>query len=78
VKVKGGETANLSSAESVRSRHLRLPVARLTHELSIGDLRQTWAEAWGAPPPKGARRRLLRLGIVWQWQAAVHGGLSNA
>ena len=44
-------------------------------ELPIGDLRRTWLEAWGAPPPKGARRRLLMLGIAWKWQAAVHGGL---
>ena len=44
-------------------------------ELPIGDLRQAWSEAWGAPPPKGARRRLLMLGIAWKWQAAVHGGL---
>ena len=44
-------------------------------ELSIGNLRLAWSEAWGAPPPKGARRRLLTLGIAWKWQAAVHGGL---
>ena len=44
-------------------------------ELPIGELRQAWSEAWGAPPPKGARRRLLMLGIAWKWQAAVHGGL---
>ena len=44
-------------------------------ELPIGALRQAWSEAWGAPPPKGARRRLLMLGIAWKWQAAVHGGL---
>ena len=44
-------------------------------ELPIGELRQAWSEAWGAPPPKGARRRLLMLGIAWKWQTAVHGGL---
>jgi hypothetical protein len=43
--------------------------------LPVGDLRQAWSEAWGSPPPKGARRRLLMLGIAWKWQAAVHGGL---
>jgi hypothetical protein len=42
--------------------------------LPVGDLRQAWSEAWGSPPPKGARRRLLMLGIAWKWQAAVHGG----
>ena len=29
------------------------------------------------PPPKGARRRLLMLGLAWKWQADVHGGLSR-
>jgi hypothetical protein len=48
------------------------------HDLPIGDLRQAWAAAWGAPPPKGARRRLLMLGIAWKWQAEVHGGLSRS
>ena len=46
--------------------------------LSIADLRQAWAAAWGAPPPKGARRRLLMLGIAWKWQAEVHGGFSRS
>jgi len=44
-------------------------------ELPIGELRQAWSEAWDAPPPKGARRRLLVLGVAWKWQAAIHGGL---
>ena len=44
-------------------------------ELPIGELRQAWSEVWGSPPPKGARRRLLMLGIAWKWQTAVHGGL---
>ncbi|TPE48943.1 DUF2924 domain-containing protein [Amaricoccus solimangrovi] len=43
--------------------------------LPIGDLRAAWAEAWAAPPPKGARRRLLMLGIAWKWQAELEGGL---
>ena len=47
-------------------------------ELPIGDLRQAWLEAWSAPPPKGARRRLLMLGIAWQWQAELHGGFSRS
>jgi hypothetical protein len=46
--------------------------------LSIADLRQAWAAAWGAPPPKGARRRLLMLGIAWKWQAELHGGFSRS
>ena len=45
--------------------------------LPIGGLREAWSEAWGVPPPKGARRRLLMLGLAWKWQADVHGGLSR-
>src|SRR5687767_4498407 len=45
---------------------------------SIAELRQAWAGAWGAPPPKGARRRLLMLGIAWKWQAEFHGGFSRS
>jgi len=56
-------------AESIRGRIEALA------GLPIGGLRQTWSESWGTPPPKGARRRLLMLGIAWKWQAAVHGGL---
>jgi hypothetical protein len=46
--------------------------------MSIAELRQAWATAWGAPPPKGVRRRLLMLGIAWQWQAALYGGFSRS
>ena len=46
-------------------------------ELPIGELKQAWTEAWTAPPPKGARRRLLMLGIAWKWQAEVHGGFGK-
>ena len=45
---------------------------------SIAGLRQAWAAARGAPPPKGARRRLLMLGIAWKWQAELHGGVSRS
>nr|MBA3326269.1 DUF2924 domain-containing protein [Paracoccaceae bacterium] len=43
-------------------------------DMTIGDLKLTWREAWGVSPPSGARRRLLMLGIAWKWQAQVHGG----
>lgn len=46
--------------------------------LPIARLQQAWTEAWGAPPPKGARRRFLMLGIAWHWQAAVLGGPSRS
>jgi hypothetical protein len=52
---------------------LRARIRGLAH-LPIGDLKLAWCEPWGASPPKGARRRLLMLGIAWQWQAEVHGG----
>jgi Protein of unknown function (DUF2924) len=47
-------------------------------DLSIADLRQAWSAAWGTPPPKGARRRLLMLGIAWRWQAELHGGYARS
>ena len=46
-------------------------------DLPIGDLRDAWMAAWEALPPKGARRRLLMLGIAWKWQAAAQGGPSR-
>ena len=46
-------------------------------ELPIAELRQAWSAARGAPPPKGARRRLLMLGIAWTWQAELEGGFSS-
>ncbi len=55
---------------------LNLRIAGLA-DLSIGDLREVWTEAWGAPPPKGARRRLLTLGVAWKWQADILGGSSR-
>lgn len=42
--------------------------------LPIAELKALWTEAWGTPSPKGARRRLLMLGIAWRWQAELHGG----
>ncbi len=46
--------------------------------MTIGDLKLAWREAWGVSPPSGARRRLLMLGIAWKWQAEVHGGHAKA
>jgi hypothetical protein len=46
--------------------------------LPIAELRQAWTAAWGVPPPKGGRRRLLMLGIAWKWQAEIYGGLSRS
>ena len=45
--------------------------------LPIADLRMAWSDAWGTPPPKGARRRLLMLGIAWKWQAETLGSESQ-
>lgn len=46
-------------------------------DLPVPALKKAWAAAWGAPPPKGARRRFLMLGIAWRWQARIHGGFSR-
>ena len=43
--------------------------------LSISELRAAWSDAFGAPPPKGARRRLMMLGVAWRWQADALGGV---
>ena len=59
-------------AEALEARIRTLP------GLSIAELRQAWAAAWGAPPPKGAQRRLLMLGIAWQWQAELYGGFTRS
>ena len=37
-------------------------------------LRDVWANAWKRPPPKGARKRFLMLGIAWKWQSGIYGG----
>ena len=69
-----GETggAEAAAAEPLEARIGALP------GLSIADLRQAWAAVWGRPPPKGARRRLLMLGIAWKWQAELHGGYARS
>jgi Protein of unknown function (DUF2924) len=64
----GGADVAPPPAEALEARVEALP------DLSIADLRQAWSAAWGRPPPKGARRRLLMLGIAWRWQAELHGG----
>lgn len=56
--------------------HLQQRIATLA-EQPIGELREAWSEAWGTVPPKGARRRLLMLGIAWHWQAEHCGGPSR-
>ena len=68
----GGADVAPPPAEALEARIEALP------GLSIADLRQAWSAAWGTPPPKGARRRLLMLGIAWKWQAELHGGYSRS
>lgn len=63
-----GESA-LPDADDLAVRLSALP------NLPVSQLKQTWTAAWGTPPPRGARRRFLMLGIAWRWQARVHGGL---
>ena len=47
-------------------------------DLTIKELQRAWRHAWRAPPPSGARRRLLMLGVAWKWQADAYGGHSGA
>ena len=68
----GGANVAPALGEALEARIRALP------GLSIAALRQAWGAAWGAPPPKGARRRLLMLGIAWQWQAELYGGFSRS
>lgn len=42
--------------------------------LPVPELKALWSEVWGSPSPKGARRRLLMLGIAWRWQTEARGG----
>jgi Protein of unknown function (DUF2924) len=56
----------------------RLPLEKriaALEALPTGELHKAWRGAWRASPPKGARRRLLMLGIAWQWQLKAEGGL---
>ena len=68
----GGVDVEASLVEALEARIGALP------GLSIAELREAWGAAWGVPPPKGARRRLLMLGIAWQWQADLYGGFSTS
>lgn len=58
-------------AESLGARMAALP------DLPVPVLKEVWLAAWGTPPPKGARRRFLMLGIAWRWQARIQGGYSR-
>lgn len=42
--------------------------------MATPELRAAWLAAWGVAAPKGARRRLLMLGIAWRWRAEALGG----
>ena len=68
----GGADVAPPPAKALEARIRALP------GLPIADLRRAWSAAWGSPPPKGARRRLLMLGIAWKWQAEVHGGYARS
>ena len=72
----GGAGAALPQRELPDLQSLEHRIGALA-ELAIGELKQAWTEAWNAPPPKGARRRLMMLGIAWKWQAEAHGGFGK-
>jgi len=70
--VKGGAAESAPpEAESLAARLAALP------DLPTPLLKEVWTAAWDAPPPKGARRRFLMLGIAWQWQGRIGGGFSR-
>jgi hypothetical protein len=64
----GAEAIAPPAAQALRDRIFALT------DLPIAELRAAWSSAWGAPPPKGARRRLMMLGIAWRWQANAQDG----
>jgi hypothetical protein len=74
---RGNEGCGAPHAAQLDSVTLAARLAMLP-ELPLPQLKQAWATAWGSPPPKGARRRFLMLGIAWRWQAQAHGGFSRA
>jgi site-specific DNA recombinase len=69
--------ATTNEPRSFASIH-RLPLEKriaALEALPTVELRKAWRGAWRASPPKGSRRRLLMLGIAWQWQVSAEGGL---
>lgn len=45
--------------------------------MSVDALRLTWEKTFGNPPPPRAGRELLELGIGWQQQSRMKGGLDR-
>jgi hypothetical protein len=63
--------ATTNETRSFASIH-RLPLEKriaALEALPTVELRKAWRGAWRASPPKGARRRLLMLGIAWHYLA---------
>lgn len=50
----------------------------MSADLSIEDFRLMWEKAFGNPPPPRAGRELLELGVGWQQQSKIRGGLDRA
>jgi hypothetical protein len=46
-------------------------------ELTMAELRASWARVYGALPPPRAGREILTLAIEWQRQALDQGGLNR-
>ncbi len=62
------------SAPEVSALRRRIEAIR---DLDNVALRTAWQSAWGRAAPKGARNRILMLGIAWKWQVEVFGGPSR-
>lgn len=45
--------------------------------LSPAQLRNTWTQRFGSPPPR-VRQGVLRLALAWEMQASTEGGIPRA
>lgn len=47
-------------------------------KMTISDLRATWSQAHGRPPPKAFSRQFLVLSLAWKLQETAFGGHSRS
>lgn len=50
----------------------------MSGDFTVDDLRLTWEQTFGKPPPPRAGRELLKLGIGWHQQSRMKGGFDRA
>ncbi|MEM9049906.1 MAG: DUF2924 domain-containing protein [Pseudomonadota bacterium] len=70
MRMQKGRSGITSLPNAIRDRIARLP------DLDNAALKAAWRQAWGADPPRAARKGFLMLGIAWRWQANHYGGLN--